>query len=1055
MNKIDSTQTPVNSFDNLGRFVIDHYDHKPPFSSFLPGIAGVKGIPMWVFYVNRGQGVCSFGIKNKDHPILEFQAANKAYQNVGLNGFRTFVNGNREGEKWQGELFSPWDAKDVERMMFIGMNEVEIQEINLSLGYQINILYITLPNEPFSGLIRNVRIKNLGDTSLKLEILDGLPGIVPYGVDNGALKYIGRTIEAWMQVDNLDNRLPFYRLKATPGDTAEVHTIHAGNYAFAFEGDKRLPVIGDPTVIFGMDKGQARAHLFHESGLEKIFTAEQNLEGRTLCAFFGTKINLEAENEKSITSIYGYSIDFPTIQSRIERIMTPGYIDSKIIETRKLTNDLTNDVRTKSSRSVFDGYCRQTFLDNLLRGGYPLLLGEKHITHVFSRKHGDIERDYNFFVLPPEFYSQGNGNYRDINQNRRNDVFFNPQAGKSNIQLFMSLIQPDGYNPLVINGLSFSIIKDQIGEFLKFARVKDGLDTLLHQKFTPGKLLKAALDANLIIPVEEFIEKVFSKAESHIESVHGEGFWIDHWTYNLDLIEAYLAVFPDKKVDLLINSDPLPFFDSSHIVQPREKRYIEYHGKPLQLNAVIHDQEKQALINARPEEPNWARADLGKGDIFRLPLVSKLVLLALIKFLTLDPSGMGIQMEAGKPGWYDALNGLPGLFGSSMPETYELLRLVVFLSEFFEETSATPPLPVEANILLDAIEGIRETESDPFNLWDKMTASLESYRHAVRLGFDGKTTAVDLRPFLAIMRDKIELGISKAQSFNKNVPPTYFIHEVIDYTLADTEDENGNPHIDIKGFTPKPLPAFLEGPVRLMKISSKEKAKALAAAVKESDLFDKKLGMYKVNAPLDDQPHEIGRARAFTAGWLENESVWMHMSFKYLLEMLRGGLFEEFFEAFKNHLPAFMDPDVYGRSTLENSSFIVSSAHPDKNLHGRGFVARLSGSTAEFISMWVLMTAGKNPFQIENDQLILKIEPAIPGWLFKENGTLTFRFLGSINVTLHNPSRRNTFEEGMVINKIQLHSNKETTRIDGSKIKHPHAEEVRAGNYDSIDLFYE
>ncbi len=26
-------------------------------------------------------------------------------------------------------------------------------------------------------------------------------------------------------------------------------------------------------------------------------------------------------------------------------------------------------------------------------------------------------------------------------------------------------------------------------------------------------------------------------------------------------------------------------------------------------------------------------------------------------------------MEAGRPGWYDALNGLPGLFGSSMPET--------------------------------------------------------------------------------------------------------------------------------------------------------------------------------------------------------------------------------------------------------------------------------------------------------------------------------------------------------------------------------------------------
>jgi hypothetical protein len=46
---------------------------------------------------------------------------------------------------------------------------------------------------------------------------------------------------------------------------------------------------------------------------------------------------------------------------------------------------------------------------------------------------------------------------------------------------------------------------------------------------------------------------------------------------------------------------------------------------------------------------------------------------------------MGIQMEAGKPGWYDALNGLPGMFGSSMPETFELLRLVGFLMDVLDE----------------------------------------------------------------------------------------------------------------------------------------------------------------------------------------------------------------------------------------------------------------------------------------------------------------------------------------------------------------------------------
>ena len=53
-----------------GEFVIENYHLAKPFSSFFPGIAGLWGIPAWVFYVNRGQGIASFGIRDKDHPIM-------------------------------------------------------------------------------------------------------------------------------------------------------------------------------------------------------------------------------------------------------------------------------------------------------------------------------------------------------------------------------------------------------------------------------------------------------------------------------------------------------------------------------------------------------------------------------------------------------------------------------------------------------------------------------------------------------------------------------------------------------------------------------------------------------------------------------------------------------------------------------------------------------------------------------------------------------------------------------------------------------------------------
>ena len=83
------------------KFIIENYDRQPAFSSFLPGLAGVKGIPVWSFYTNRGQGINSFGIHNKGNAMMEFNPANTAYENTPLKGFRTFVRQN-------GQFFGPF-----------------------------------------------------------------------------------------------------------------------------------------------------------------------------------------------------------------------------------------------------------------------------------------------------------------------------------------------------------------------------------------------------------------------------------------------------------------------------------------------------------------------------------------------------------------------------------------------------------------------------------------------------------------------------------------------------------------------------------------------------------------------------------------------------------------------------------------------------------------------------------------------------------------------------------------------------------------------------------
>jgi len=47
-------------------------------------------------------------------------------------------------------------------------------------------------------------------------------------------------------------------------------------------------------------------------------------------------------------------------------------------------------------------------------------------------------------------------------------------------------------------------------------------------------------------------------------------------------------------------------------------------------------------------------------------------------------------MEADRPGWCDALNGLPGLFGSSVNETLELKRLVDFTLSHLKDGEIFP-----------------------------------------------------------------------------------------------------------------------------------------------------------------------------------------------------------------------------------------------------------------------------------------------------------------------------------------------------------------------------
>jgi hypothetical protein len=183
------------SFDDNNRYIIREYDQMKPNSNFLSGIGGKWGIPMWVFYVNRGQGITSFGVQNKDGPISKFKTAEKAWQETSFTGFRTFIKGKRYKNNkiintFKSMPFFPVDDEkrlNLKRDMMIGINDMEINEIDHENNIQTNILYYSLVNEDFPALIRKTTFTNLDSTTVALDVLDGLAKLIPFGLSNIAL----------------------------------------------------------------------------------------------------------------------------------------------------------------------------------------------------------------------------------------------------------------------------------------------------------------------------------------------------------------------------------------------------------------------------------------------------------------------------------------------------------------------------------------------------------------------------------------------------------------------------------------------------------------------------------------------------------------------------------------------------------------------------------------------------------------------------------------------------------------------------------------------------
>ncbi|VEU80713.1 hypothetical protein [Haploplasma axanthum] len=1004
---------------NKELYILKDYQKKKPFSNFLSGIAGKMGVPIWSFYINRGQAIASFGTRDKNGAIMEFFPANGAYLYSKKIGFRTIV-------KIDNKIYEFFNEANENQIMTIEKDKLTIEEVNEKLAIKLKVIYHTLPNEKNGGLVRKIELTNLG-RERSIVLVDGLAQILPAGIDYGGYKSVSNLLQSWMEVLEYNKSL-FFKLRASTDDSSEISLVEDGNYYYTARENGNVNYIFDSKVIFAEDTTLTTPFNLIEK--DSLLDEKQVGVNQVPSAF--TYIEEKRFKDVKLISLIGYTNDLNFLDD-IASKYSYEYLNAKEIENKEIHNELVSSITTETAYPLYDEYMNQNYLDNVLRGGVPLIFKTKNgVTgyHIYSRKHGDLERDYNFFSIEPKYFSQGNGNFRDVLQNRRNDLIFNPALRDSNLYQFASLIQADGYNPLSIEGLKF--------KYEGNVSYGNNVDKILEKEFTPGDL-SMVLEENGY-SVEDKLIEIISESNSVIKATFGEGYWEDHFTYLDDVIASVEEIYPDQFENILYDEIKYGFYNSPVYVKPRNEKYVlTKDGKVRQYDAINHfDRTTDWLLDE-------------KGNEIKVNLISKLVTLILNKYAHLDPFNIGLSYEANKPGWNDAMNGLPGLFGSGVSETVELLKLVKRTKRYIEEYKNKDVLLLDTTYKF--FEKLEKIEfKDDLSFWNERMNELENYRKNL-LNSKNKLIEVTTSKFeniIAKIESVLKNAITKAKSLNKIIP-TYLTYSASKYeVIKGKTNTKGESFVEIKEFKLEIIPTFLEGPTRYLKVVSDHKeALNVYETIKASELYDSKFSFYKTGTDLTNQSPEIGRIHAFTKGWLERESNFLHMTYKYMLSILNAGLYDEFYKEIKTNYTCFMDPNLYGRSPFENSSFIAPSNNPDYRKQGQGFFARLSGSTAEMLSMWKQMFFGKKLFNLENGNLVFEIKPKLHKEFFVNNSVKT-RLFSDIEVEIINEDNINTFDNNAKIAKIVLDDEKV---FEGNKVYGEWVQMIRQKSINKIKVY--
>ncbi len=723
----------------------------------------------WMYISSNGS--LSAGRKNRDNALFPYYTVDKIHDYRDKTGSKTVCLVSKDNRTYLWEPFACDFEKfyRIERNLYKSIfgNKIIFEEHNLDL--EVSFSYGWYNSEKY-GWIKKSSLNTTCETGVKVDILDGIRNILPYGIDFAFQNEYSNLLEAYRRNELLSqSKLGLYVLSSIPTDTAEPsEALKATAVWSVVEGSDARYLISDKQLESFKTGGEIRteSEVFASRGAYYIINEYRLAKNQEKCWYIIADVN---KDSRDVVNLDAWIKGEKNHALKLKEDIAAGTLklvkivagadglqmgNDGLINARHFSNTLFNVMRggifSDNYRIDTDDF--RQFVQHCnreLSGQFSAELGKlpdeinfdellalvkrmdspglericyEYLPLTFSRRHGDPSRPWNQFSIETK-KADGTkkldyqGNWRDIFQNWEALTLSYPEFIESVICKFVNGSTADGYNPYRIS--------------------------------------RAGLDWERPDPDHPW---------AHI------GYWGDHQIIYLQKFLEQSHNFHPGKLDELLT-----------------RKIFVYANVPYRIKTIdqiIEDPKNTILfdagLNSRIEALAARKGSDGKlltlktGEIYRVNLMEKILCSLLSKLSNYIPEA-GIWLNTQRPEWNDANNALVGN-GASMVTLCYLRRSLGFWEKILDGTSIDKfDLSEEIVTFFEKIYPVfadnRHLIKKGFSDHDRYVFATElgkagsDYRESVyRHSFSGKASALSagrLREFIRNVLDFIDQSIEK------------------------------------------------------------------------------------------------------------------------------------------------------------------------------------------------------------------------------------------------------------------------------------------------------